>query len=368
MKKKLILLLAPLMLLSCGGSKPEPTYTITFNCTDCKAFDESDKEVTSVTVPAVDPAQSLYKEFHFEGNKPFKVPLKSNISIKKTGTDETVEYKYSGGNIFIPVVGNLTVTAAGSTYHKDLETSSWDEIAEISATGRADEFFKVGDTKAVTLKGQSFAHTVRIIDFNHDDLADGSGKAGITFEFVELLTKGDKTGPFPYVWDETNNCDYRQSDINGFLNAEDGIGVFSQLPDDLRKEGIIKPVNKLVGVNEEEIEGRDNFKATSFDGFTYPKLFLLAYDEIHNHSGTYYDYVTPGEAGIYEYYKGHSGDTDEDKTYRIKKIVDGDNGYNYWLRSPYTKNNRYVYRIYETGIMNLDGSTAPHSIAPAFCI
>ncbi|MCQ2794824.1 MAG: DUF6273 domain-containing protein [Bacilli bacterium] len=379
MKKKLILLLAPMMLLSCGGSKPEPTYTITFNCTDCRAYDESDNEVTSVTVPAVDPTLSLYKEFHFEGNKPFKVPLKSDIAIKKTGTEEIVKHKYVNGTISVPIVGNLTVTAIGSSYSKDLETSSWDEIAEISATGRADEFFKVGDTKAVTLKGQSFAHTVRIIDFNHDDLADGSGKAGITFEFANVITKDDKTNVYTTIWDgeyivSGDNFDYRQSVLNTFLNdeTEGTVSVINMLPDDLSKEGIIKPVNKLVGVSTDEGQ---NYIATPFEEDKCPKLFPLAYNELHNLEGTK-PYVTPGEAGnpatgggIYKYYEGHGGDAAEDKAYRVKKKVDGNTGEIYWLRSPYTENDTYAWYVYKEGYFDnyaVFYNTRP--VAPAFCI
>lgn len=367
MKKKLILLLAPMMLLSCGGSKPEPTYTITFNCTDCKAYDESDKEVTSVTVPAVDPALSLCKEFHFEVNKPFKVPLKSDISIKKTGTDETVECKYVNGNLFVPIIGNLTISVTGSSYSKSLEGSSWAEIAEIAETGRADEFFGVGNTKEVTLKGQSFSHTVRIIDFNHDDLADGSGKVGITFEFANLISKNDKSS-YKIGWNSSENYDYRQSGINISLNneTEGEESIVNMFPDDLRQEGIIKQVNKLVGVNESETEGKDNYKATSFSA----KLFPLAYDEIHAPEAEPTD-VTPGEAGntgIYEYYKNHSGDTLEDMAYRVKKTIVDDSGW-YFLRSPGISGVPIsVYAI--TG----DGGVAPtdiefdRGIAPAFCI
>lgn len=373
MKKKLILLLAPMMLLSCGGSK-EPTYTITFNCTDCKAYDESDKEVTSVTVPAVDPALSLYKEFHFEVNKPFKIPLKSDISIKKTGTEETVEYKYVNGNLFVPIIGNLTISVTGSSYSKSLEGSSWDEIAEISATGRADEFFGVGNTKEVTLKDQSFAHTVRIIDFNHDDLADGSGKAGITFEFTSVITNNDKTDKYGTIWDgkkqiSGNNFDYRNSVLNIFLNDEtDGVtSVINMLPDDLSKEGIIKPVNKLVGVS---IDKGANFTATPFEEGKCPKLFPLAYNEIHKIDDLP---VTPGETGdsdVYKYYKGHDGDIQEDYDYRVKSIVDGATTTYCWLRSPVTSKSENAWYI------DFDGSLGKHfdvffmefGTAPAFCI
>ncbi|MCQ2795188.1 MAG: DUF6273 domain-containing protein [Bacilli bacterium] len=400
MKKKLILLLAPMMLLSCEGSK-EPTYTITFNCTDCKAYDESDKEVTSVTVPAVDPTLSLCKEFHFEVNKPFKVPLKSDISIKKTGTDETVECKYVNGNLFVPIIGNLTISVTGSSYSKSLEGSSWDEIAEIAETGRADEFFGVGNTKEVTLKGQSFSHTVRIIDFNHDDLADGSGKAGITFEFADLIS--DENGySLASLWeDDTDgedcNFDYLNSTIRknlvGYENddlmwyekdsatkSSRSQSVLDMLPNDLRS--VLKIAKKKV-----------NHKTTGswVETNVYDELFLLSANEMNKKI----DYAEKGEA--YEYYK--NAKPEEADPIRIKQQVKGTvgartnsiditdtacgSGYSYagynssiagcgsgfWLRSPSITGSSYSWNVGIDGEVDTRYACAfAYPIAPAFCI
>ena len=63
--------------------------------------------------------------------------------------------------------------------------ASWDQIATISESGRASEYFKVGDIKTIELTdtdGTVYTGTVAIADFDHDDLADGTGKAGITID------------------------------------------------------------------------------------------------------------------------------------------------------------------------------------------
>ena len=57
-------------------------------------------------------------------------------------------------------------------------TASWAKIAEISESGKASEYFNIGDTKIINCNGNSIK--VEIAAFSEDSLADNSGKAGIT--------------------------------------------------------------------------------------------------------------------------------------------------------------------------------------------
>lgn len=56
---------------------------------------------------------------------------------------------------------------------------SWADIAAVSEAGEAENYFSVGDTRKVETN-DGVTRTLRIIGFNHDNLADGSGKAGMT--------------------------------------------------------------------------------------------------------------------------------------------------------------------------------------------
>lgn len=77
-----------------------------------------------------------------------------------------------------------------ATYLANISTGSkemsWEEISEISKAGKAPYFFHIGQEKKITLSTGEEATAV-ILDFNHDDLADGSGKAGITFGLKNCL-------------------------------------------------------------------------------------------------------------------------------------------------------------------------------------
>lgn len=55
---------------------------------------------------------------------------------------------------------------------------SWADIAKVCEAGEASEYFAVGDSRTITIGEKNI--TLRIIGINHDDLSDGSGKAGIT--------------------------------------------------------------------------------------------------------------------------------------------------------------------------------------------
>ena len=68
----------------------------------------------------------------------------------------------------------------------DFATATWKEIAEISAAGKAKTYFKIGDSKVVKFNNEDI--TIAIAGFDHDDLSDGSGKAGITCVTVDLPT------------------------------------------------------------------------------------------------------------------------------------------------------------------------------------
>jgi hypothetical protein len=56
---------------------------------------------------------------------------------------------------------------------------SWADIARVCEAGEAADYFKVGDTRNIAMtNGENI--TVAIAGFDHDELADGSGKAGIS--------------------------------------------------------------------------------------------------------------------------------------------------------------------------------------------
>jgi hypothetical protein len=77
------------------------------------------------------------------------------------------------------------------------EGGSWSDINDICSRGEASQYFSVGESRKIpiTLGGVSYEALFRIAGFNHDDLADGSGKAAMTVVLHELKREANNALP-----------------------------------------------------------------------------------------------------------------------------------------------------------------------------
>lgn len=63
--------------------------------------------------------------------------------------------------------------------YSPFSSASWEEISKVARAGLAQKCYKTSDTKTLTYNG-SMSITVSPAGFNHDDKADGSGKANLS--------------------------------------------------------------------------------------------------------------------------------------------------------------------------------------------
>ena len=143
-------------------------------------------------------------------------------------------------------------------------TASWAKIAEISEAGEAEQYFKLGDSKEFTYNGSTYSAI--IIGFGLDDLADGTGKAGITCRvnnsFTSSYTSG---GPTTGYW---STCKTRTD----FL-----ANAFYSIEADLRN--VIKPVNKksMEGTSYVTVADKLWVFSVSEIGYNFPNEGTLVY-------------------------------------------------------------------------------------------
>ena len=104
-----------------------------------------------------------------------------------------------------------------------------DRIAAASEAGVAASTWSVGDTKNITVGGETL--TVEIVGFNHDDLASG-GKAGITFGLKNLMANTRQMNS-----SNTNAGGFTGSDMYDWLQGT----LLNSLPSDLR--AVLKSVD-----------------------------------------------------------------------------------------------------------------------------
>lgn len=183
-------------------------------------------------------------------------------------------------------------------------TDSWATIAAASADGTASTKYKVGDEKTITLTtGEEV--TVQIWGFGHDDLADGSGKAGITLGMKNLLAA-------TYVMNSssTNSGGWEASKMRTTTMP----AILATLPEDLQT--VIKEVSKMSSEGGSSADALDT---------TTDKLFLFSVKEI---TGTN-TYSLDGEGTQYEGWKTLLNNGAISAS-RVKRLSNGDGNASYW--------------------------------------
>lgn len=186
-------------------------------------------------------------------------------------------------------------------YSTTLKNNTWSQIDMVSRSGKASSVWSIGDEINITVSGETL--TLVILDFNHDDLADGSGKAGITFGLKNLMK--DKRAI------NSSHTFYQNTTMHSWLNST----VYNGMPAELRN--VIKSVNKTV------LESV-NYPPQSVPELTYgaisTKVFLPAAYEVLGANGD------SKEGARYSYYATNSSTS--------KKLSNGSGSVSdWWTRS-----------------------------------
>ena len=298
-----------------------------------------------------------------------------NISLKST----TVETYYlhvlsidNAGNQVEIVSSPIKIiknVAPGATTHStttipyswvDLSTiaklisnneSITSDTAEVTVTlNGATKTLGVGDTASVDGK------TVRILGFNHDPLTDSNaygtktatGKAGISFEYVDFVTSSYMNA----FADNTNG--WAAMPLRTTLNGT----VYESLS--------IK--NYIKAVNKEYITTYNTgAKSTCSD-----KLWLLSCGEIWDNGyngGNTRGYAAATEGSQYKYYKTNLGSTSYSNSTDVTKKTNTSSSANYWwLRSPRYNSGHNFCMVYSSGSCSGYGASSNGGVAPGFSI
>ena len=234
-------------------------------------------------------------------------------------------------------------------------TDSWDIIGKVSATiaaGTDPSFFNyaVGDEKTIILDTDEEV-TLQIWGFNHDDLSDNSGKAGITIGMKHLLTQTyqiNDTNTNSTGW---NNSLFRTSTIPTLM---------SLLPQDL--QSVVKLVNKTTTAGNQ----------LSDLIITQDCLFLFSGFEV-NGDNTEQSQVSVQEGNQYQYWKDPSvGGVVNGRTpasNRIKNLANGTGSTSiWWLRSPGMASAAVFGRFNSAGVLASNNASNSYGVCLGFCV
>lgn len=251
--------------------------------------------------------------------------------------DWTIVFTYNGSQktkvYTLEVIGIVYVYpfVVGDT----LNDTTWDNIAIVSKLGKAQDYWKVGDTKTVAVNGVNYQF--QIIGFDHDTLttADGSRtKAGITFQLVDCLNT-----TYSMNGSNTNSGGWNGSTMRTSTMAT----LLNQLPAALKN--VLKSVNKLSGTGGGSTSGTQT---------THDKLFLLSEVEIFGTT----TYSVPGEGTQYAYYKAGNS--------KVKKVNGSAN--TWWERSPGSGNTNYFCDVGNNGTANYGSASGSRGVSFGFCV
>ena len=244
---------------------------------------------------------------------------------------------------------------------------TWEELsaisAEIAAASDEDEAIEIAKTYNLvneegTLNGTQSKTirltngteiSVQIVGFAHDDKSDGSGKAGITFMFVDAIAKINMNST------SGNAGGWASSEMRSWLAFEGK----ELLPEEL--QNVIVAVNKLTN-NVGETESTSSVTTTS------DELWLFSYTELAGKSNASYAAILNAEGSQYKLFRDLNIQY-ASSNYILKKAYQSSASSYWWQRSPNPDGSKSFMRVDSSGIPNNSGlAYYSNAVVPGFCI
>mgnify|MGYP004659223725 CR=1 FL=1 len=279
-------------------------------------------------------------------------------SYTVTGLNEDTEYSNIKVVAYINNTSKESNTEKVTTEMKDGIAYTWEEIAEMAKAISNDSSI-TDDTETATVNGKTLkvgqmkkldGKKVRILGFNHDELAEPSkaygsstatGKAGISFEYVDFLTSTGMNSS------NTNSGGWNASALRGTLNGTTYSSMITTYHIKKVKKDYIPTYNVASTQQTEDY------------------LWLLSCGEIwdNGYGSNYKGYAITTEGKQYKYYKMNLGSTGYSSSNNITKKS------NYWwLRSPCYNNINYFCNVDISGNCAYYYASEYYGVAPGFSI
>ena len=286
-------------------------------------------------------------------------------SYTVTGLAEVTKYSNIKVIAYINSVSKESNVEEITTKSNEIEYS-WEEIAEMaqaisndtSITDDSDTATVNGKTLTVGQKKTLDGKTVRILGFNHDTLSEPStaygsstatGKAGISFEYVDFLTSTRMNSS------RTNSGGWANTELRGILNGT----TYNSLS--------IK--NSIKKVKKEYIPTYNT--APTIMPTTDDYIWLLSCGEIWDNG--YNGGVTRGiaiatEGKQYKYYKINLESTEYSTSTNITKKPSASSSNWWWLRSPCYGYSDGFCGVLSSGNCGIDAASSSGGVVPGFAI
>ena len=282
----------------------------------------------------------------------------------------TITVSYSEGGVTKTDTQTITVTAISNT----LNSNSWATIKAVSDAGQGDNYWDVGDTKAITINGNvgntnfsNLSINVYIIGFNHNSAREGNnrihfkiGKIGGTQVALVDSQYGSgvsSSGYFSMNTSNTNTGGWANSYHRRTLLGNTGTptspppnSLLAAMPADLR--AVMKAVTKY----SDNTGGGNN--TASYVTSTTDYLFELAEFEYHG-ARTYANSAEQNYQQQYAYYQAGNSKI------HYKHNATG-TAADVWCRSVSAGTTSYFCRVDTNGSANSYDAYYSWGVAPGF--
>ena len=282
----------------------------------------------------------------------------------------TITVSYSEGGVTKTDTQAITVTAISNT----LNSNSWATIKAVSDAGQGDNYWDVGDTKAITINGNvgntnfsNLSINVYIIGFNHNSAREGNnrihfkiGKIGgtqVALCDAQYQTSQSNNGYFNMNPNNSNaggwaNSYHRRTLLGntGTPTSPPANSLLAALPADLR--AVMKAVTKY----SDNTGGGSN--TASYVTSTTDYLFELAEFEYHG-ARTYANSAEQNYQAQYEYYRAGNSKV------HYKHNATGTAAY-VWCRSVYAGGTSTFCLLRSDGGANHSNADNSWGVAPGF--
>lgn len=226
--------------------------------------------------------------------------------------------------------GIVPTLKAPVTYNANFADNDWATIIKACHKNQVPETWVVGNQKAMTINGT--AYVIDIIGKGHDDYADGSGKAPLTFQLHDCYADVNRMNSSNTNSGGWTSCAMRSTHLPAIL---------ALMPTEVQNG--IREVNKLTSAGSQ----------SSTINTTADKLFLLSEIEIFGSVS----YSKSGEGTQYDYYKAGNS-----------KVKNRNGGAAYWNeRSPLKDGSTQFCMVSNTGTADYGGASSAAGVAFAFC-
>jgi hypothetical protein len=305
-------------------------------------------------------------EYKYSVGETVKQQGTTDKSYIVTGLAELTEYNNIQVTAYINSANKVSNVEKATTDLKDGIAYSWDEIAEMAKVISNDSNI-TDDSDTVTVNGKTLkvgqmkildGKRVRILGFNHDTLSEPStaygsstatGKAGISFEYVDFLTSTGMNSS------DTNSGGWANTALRGTLNGT----TYNSLS--------IK--NSIKKVKKEYIPTYNTAPTTM--PTTDDSLWLLSCGEIWDNgynNGVTRGYAVATEGKQYKYYKVNLGSTKYSTSTSITKKPSASSSSMWWLRSPDYTYGSIFCSVSSNGNCSSGGASYSYGVAPGFAI